>query len=288
MERKAYSPLYYENLCRFLIELNQADKKHINWNWARLEWMIEHPYLDYDHLDSMALWFDQDKVVGSALYDMSFGEAFCGVLPEYEDLYPEVLDYAYNNLKDDNGLGISIADENLVEIELASLAGFCKAEQTENIMSIDLAKPLSVNLKEGYRFVAPESLPDSYEIQWVIWQGFDHGDDRAEFEANETKTEMKRKHFNPRLNIMVADETGKLGSYACLWYDPRTDYAYVEPVCVIPSFRGKGVAKAMIYELLNRAREMGAKKAYVISDTEFYQKLGFADERHFTFYWKKP
>ena len=36
----------YEALCSFLIALNEKDDSHINWNWARLEWMIEHPEFD--------------------------------------------------------------------------------------------------------------------------------------------------------------------------------------------------------------------------------------------------
>lgn len=55
----------------------------------------------------------------------------------------------------------------------------------------------------------------------------------------------------------------------------------------MPSYRGKGVAKAVIYEALNRARSLGAKKAYVLSDMPFYEKLGFRKDKHFTFYWKK-
>ena len=74
----------------------------------------------------------------------------------------------------------------------------------------------------------------------------------------------------------------------CLWYSDKADYAYVEPVCTVPSYRGKGIAKAVIYEALNRARALGAKKAYVISDTKFYKKLGFEKEYRFSFYWKKP
>ena len=37
----------------------------------------------------------------------------------------------------------------------------------------------------------------------------------------------------------------------------------------------------MIYEALNRVRSLGAKKAYVISDMEFYEKLGFKKEKHY-------
>lgn len=34
-----YSEDDYEAVCDFLIELNRADRSHINWNWARFEWM---------------------------------------------------------------------------------------------------------------------------------------------------------------------------------------------------------------------------------------------------------
>ena len=61
---------------------------------------------------------------------------------------------------------------------------------------------------------------------------------------------------------------------------------YVEPVCVIPEYRQKGIGRAMIYEALNRARSLGAKKAYVISDQEFYERIGFKKDRHYSFYQK--
>ena len=38
-----YSEDDYEAVCDFQIELNRADRSHINWNWARFEWMYEHP-----------------------------------------------------------------------------------------------------------------------------------------------------------------------------------------------------------------------------------------------------
>ena len=38
---KNYTDSDYEALCSFLIALNENNDSHINWNWARLEWMIE-------------------------------------------------------------------------------------------------------------------------------------------------------------------------------------------------------------------------------------------------------
>ena len=81
-------------------------------------------------------------------------------------------------------------------------------------------------------------------------------------------------------------ESGEYAAYCCVWVHLKTDYAYIEPVCTVPDHRGKGLAKAVIYEALNRAKSFGAKNAFVISDTSFYERLGFRKDRHFTFYWK--
>ena len=46
------------------------------------------------------------------------------VVSEYEALYPEILDYAYRELKDDSGLGIAVLDGNETETEAVKAAGF--------------------------------------------------------------------------------------------------------------------------------------------------------------------
>ena len=46
MRFKNYSNSDYEAVCDFLIELNREDQNHVNWNWARFEWMAEHPEFD--------------------------------------------------------------------------------------------------------------------------------------------------------------------------------------------------------------------------------------------------
>jgi predicted N-acetyltransferase YhbS len=61
----------------------------------------------------------------------------------------------------------------------------------------------------------------------------------------------------------------------------------VEPVCTIPGYRGKGIAAALLSEAFSRAKALGAKKAYVISDFPFYEKLGFQKAQHYSFYRKE-
>lgn len=286
MEFRHYRDEDYEALRAFLIALNQDHQDHINWNWARFEWMSEHPECDKSATDSIGLWCDGGGIVGAAIYDMYFGEAFVGVLPQYIALYPEALGYAYRALKDDTGLGVAICDDCTAEIRAAEAAGFSPAEQDETIMSLKLSGDLAAELPEGMRVTELDPAEEAYDFQWILWQGFDHGTDRAAFEAAERIIPQIRRNLNPYLSLAAVDRSGNTAAYCCLWYDSKTDYAYVEPVCTAPPCRGKGVAKALLYEALNRACTLGAKTAYVISDSEFYHKLGFTVYKHFTFYHK--
>ena len=287
MERRAFRERDYEAVCRFLIELNREDRTHINWNWARFEWMYEHPEFDKSKIDAIGLWWEEDRVVGAAIYDMYFGEALCAVLPGYEALYPEVLGYAAEALRDEGGLGIAICDTNAAERLAAEREGFLPAEQSETVMCLDLDGLEPQPLPAGYRLTEPDPIRDACALQWRFWQGFDHGEDRAEFEREDPVIPRVRVHQNPHLGLAAADPDGELAAFCCLWYHPDTDYAYVEPVCTVPAHRGKGLARALLSEAMSRAAALGAKKAYVISDMAFYEKLGFRRAFHYSFCWKR-
>ena len=288
MEFKTFETKDYEALCDFLIELNKDDNSRINWNWARFEWMYEHPYTNKEQLSSIGLWKDDNKIVAATLFDMYFGEGYCACLPKHMDLLPEVIEHAYKSLSDDEGFRLSICDDNFIEIETATKLGFDKVDQYETIMSLSLEKELPISLPSGFHFKDVDQDEDVREIQWLFWQGFDHGNDREEFEREEEPSTSHRPHFNKRLSVGVVDANNELVTLVGVWFINKTNYAYVEPVCTIPRCRKKGLAKAAIYEALNRARELGAKKAYVLSDMDFYANLGFKKERHYTFYQRRP
>jgi hypothetical protein len=118
MKFEQYTEKDFDKVIDFLNRLNEIDMTQINWNWARFQWMMGHPDTNYSLLDTIGLWLDGDKVVGAAIYDMYFGEAFIAALPGYRHLLPDIADYAYENLKDENGIGIAVneKDEELQEI----------------------------------------------------------------------------------------------------------------------------------------------------------------------------
>ncbi len=284
-EKYQYS--YYQQVCDFLIELNEESNYHNNWNWARFEWMHEHPLTQKELLEYMGLWFDDNHLIGAALIDMYFGEAFVGVLSKYQHLYPKILRYAFDNLKDDQGLGIAFHDDNKEEIQEAVRQGFFETDSEEVDCVIKLDKEFSISLPDGFSIETYDAQKNPKEIEWLFWQGFDHGNDKEEFLKQYKEPTGTRPHFNKYLCIVVENNKEELVASASTWYDSRTDYAYIEPVCVIPEYRKMGLGKDAVCMAINHARELGAKTAIVNSNQEFYKHLGFIKKSHYSFYWKK-
>ena len=160
-------------------------------------------------------------------------------------------------------------------------------EKKETIMELSLDRDFSSNLPEGLQLREMDQIADRDALEWLFWQGFDHGDDREAFERSRDHVPHVRRHFNKALCLSVADPSGEPVSHCSLWFHQDTDYAYVEPVCTIPGYRGKGIAAALLSEAFSRAKALGAKKAYVISDLPFYEKLGFQKAQHYSFYRKE-
>lgn len=279
-----FSEEYYQAVCDFLIALN-SEKKHINWNWARWEWMYAHPYCDRQKLHTIGLWLDGNSVVGAAIYDLFHGEAFFGALHGYDHLLPEILDYAYANLKDKNGLGIAVRDDDFSTHEQLARMGYRKTEQTEPILCRNLNEPLDYELPTEFSIREICFPEDNLAYQTVIWKGFGHEGDPAELEKM-LVNKILPPNRKSELCLAVVDETGEFAAHCTCWYDERTDYAYVEPVCTIPKHRGMGLGKAVVIEALRRCNVLGAKHAFVISDQAFYKKLGFLPHSQYIFFKK--
>lgn len=284
---KTYEEKDYQRVCDFFIELNRQEEVHINWNWARWEWMYFHPYFDRSRMGNIGLWMTDESVVGIALYDLFYGEAFCAAFEGYREFMPEILTYAVRTFQDDHGLGIAVNDGDTETREILQEMGFRKADQTENILSISLEQELEYLLPDGMVVREIHFPEDNMAYNMVIWKGFDHEGDQEELEKMLRYSTNLPIHRNPFLCLAIADEKDEFVAHCTCWYDEQTDYAYVEPVCTIPRYRGKGLGWAVVSEALNRCKKLGAAKAVVLSDLEFYKKLGFDIHSRYTFYWRE-
>ena len=274
----------YQQVCDFLIGLNRQSHDHINWNWARWEWMYSHPYFDGSKAHTIGLWKCGAQIVGAAVYDLFYGEALCAALPGYEALLPEIVTYAWENLGNENGLAVAVNDRDTGMQNLLTGMGFAPREEKETMLRAELAQIRAPELPEGYCLRELRFPEDDLAYQTVIWKGFGHEGDMAELDRMLRNPNPLPIHREPYLCLGIGDSTGELAAHCTCWFDRRTDYAYVEPACTIPGYRGLGLGRAVVLHALSRCAALGAKSAYVLSDQEFYRKLGFRFHSGFTFY----
>lgn len=278
----------YEKVYDFLVGLCADDYTHINWNHARWEWMFFHPEFDRSLMHKIGLWFLGNDLAGVAIYDHFPGEAFFAVKKGYEELETDILDYAVRNLSDENGLGIAVNDADSRMQDLLTAYGFRADEQTENILALPLSEfDFTAKSIDGIAFQSIDAQEDLYRHHEVLWKGFDHeGQAPVDEETiSRQRVMLSAPHMNPLLHIAALNENEEFVAYCGVWYDVNTDYAYIEPVCTVPEYRGRGIAKALLTEALKRAYGAGTGKAYVISDSGFYKRIGFRQHSHYTFYW---
>ena len=250
--------------------------------------MFFHPEFNRDLMDKIGLWFLGEELVGLTTYDHYFGEGFFVTKKGFEKLEKDILEYAIANFSDENGLGIAVDDTDNRTINLLKLYGFIKNEQTENVLELTLDEA-NFNLRsiEGISFESINIGTDLYKHHELLWKGFDHQGQATLDEdiISKQKIMLSAPHLNPMLHVIAKTKCDEYVAYCGLWYNKETDYVYVEPVCTIPEYRNKGIASALLMEALKRSYDLGAKKAYVISESNFYKTIGFKQHSHYTFYW---
>ena len=243
-----------------------------NWHWARWEWLISHPILDEATLPSIGMFMDGNKIVGLVTHDMS-EPAYILLNPQYSSLKPQMVDYAFAELSR-GGISRLFVDENDVElISVVKEKGYSLTTRAEHVLSLDCSEKLSYSLENQFTITDyfTDKNIDKYVV--VMHKGFDN---EGEPTMGLTEADFAEKpNENPNLAVFIVAPSGEYAAHCGTWYDPGTEICYVEPVVTIPEFRGCGLGKAVVYESINRCFEMGAKKAIVISNQQFYHRIGF-------------
>lgn len=123
---------------------------------------------------------------------------------------------------------------------------------------------------------------DNWQYQMVIYKGFEN--EGIPEPWCEELINRNGNHINQDLRVFAVKDD-EYCAHCGLWFTEGTT-AYVEPVATIPEHRMKGLAKAVIYEACKRAKGLGARRATVISDQEFYYRIGFSCSSE-VYCWKK-
>ena len=271
-----YSDDFYK-VREFLIRINQENFVCINYLWERWEWSFCLEAISSEDLPKMGIWEEDGTIVAMAGLEQSLGEVFPFVDSKYGYLKKEVLRYSIDNLRKDNALKILIQDDDAEFQQIAHKTGLCPTQERDAKAVIDINNELEYELPEGF---AITSLADDFDLlkyNSVLWRGFNHGDkppvDKEHIESRQHSLSSPNQDMN--LKIAVVSPEGNFVSYCGMWFEPRTEYALVEPVATDPDYRKLGLGKAAVLEGVRRCGQLGAKRAYVGSSQQFYFKIGF-------------
>jgi predicted N-acetyltransferase YhbS len=281
--RKYSKDTDYERVGEFLIETYQPGKKFTNWLQPRWEYMHFHPFVWEIDLGKIGIFEEDGVVVGVVNMESNERTAYFQVRPNYEFIKPLMFEYAekhYQGISQSTGRLIRtlyIHEDDDVLLKMAQSGGYEPwRDFDDHNAQLRLDQPIpQVSLPEGFRIQSLSEENDLHKINRVLWAGFNHEGPAPEEEVEGRRFMQRAPNFNKDLTIVVCDPDGNYISYCGMWVVPQNKYAYVEPVATVPEYRRKGFGKAAVLESLRRAKALGAEIAWVGSDIEFYQALGF-------------
>lgn len=281
-ERKRFSGVYAE--IRSFLQKNADGGCNEHFHWGRFDWMMAHPGLDVEMLPRIALFRDNSgKCVGVAMFDTDIDEGWYILHSTSEEgLLKEMIEYIVEIYSED--IIIKANGNDAALCMLLENMGFEK-QFKESVLEMKLPLKLNYQPPVGFSLTAPAIIPDDYQWRLVIHRGFEN---EGTFEEPNEELAKAEEYLEVAEYIKVfAMKEGEYISHCGIWYDGG-ETAYIEPVVTVPEYRGKGLAKAVVYEAMNRARIQGAKRTIVLSDQEFYLRIGMTKSSEVIAWVKTP
>ena len=298
---KQFQPLTDINLVwNFMVEV--YDNRFANGVAAPFfEYALMSSWMDKNYLYLNRIWLDGDKVVAFVFYENPITGVFFNLRPGYEDLAAELVDYAENNMPNFGEQELILfAGQEALRREMEQ-RGYTVAWKNVDYIFDFTKGELDYPLPEGFHFVAPEEA-DPVKSALCMWKGFDH-EDKGAFEHWDAKIEGEDwtpqrayngvvgpamappPHSTFERNVIIADEKDEYVCFSGMWWVLENRLAYMEPLCTIPEYRGRGLAAAALSEHCRRLKPLGAE-LMTGGGGEFYKKIGYEDGIHWLYYRK--
>ena len=106
--------------------------------------------------------------------------------------------------------------------------------------------------------------------------------DGEEPDEQDYLNELRKKDvFIPELSFVAEHNDGTIIGQVVLYKTivttPQGDFTelLLSPICVHPDFFRRGIARAMVEEVLSVAKGMGFRAVFLCGDPEIYKRLGF-------------
>lgn len=261
----------YQSIHQFLLEAEKLEYNE-HFHWGRFEWMHAHSYLDKEKLTSIVMFKNENNgIVGLTTYDTCYDDRVYLIHSSSDKLLLESMVDIVTKDEGDRAI-LKVNAKDTVLCQVLQEKGFEKKDRCACILSLDLSSSLEYDIPNAYRMSPKGFCADSWQYQLAIHKGFDN-----EGIPEKWDDELLKRIPNANEDLKtfaIANKNNEYCAHCGLWYSTG-DTAYVEPVLTVPEHRRQGLAKAVVYEACARAKALGAKRAIVVSEQEFYFRIGF-------------
>ncbi len=285
----------------FLISSYKKTNQPLNWTFERWNYafyfvrdMFEMPVEDWS--DRIGIWENEkNEIVSLVLHEaVNRGETFFQINPDYANLAPleEMFEFAENKLPfKEKGrflLRPRIREGNLLLEKIAEERGYKKREDAKETTSeIFLDRDLSyTTLPEGYQIKSMAEENNIEKRTLAFAKAFGNYGTDDEVQPSSYVELQKCPDYHLDLDVFVKAPNNDFVSFCLIWYDELNKIGILEPVGTDPNLRKKGLAKAAVYEAMNRVKDKGAKKVYVGDGQQFYMSIGF-EKKYIRYVWEK-
>lgn len=283
MTHRPYTPADFHAVRDFLVASVPHFDPPANWFLDRWNFVSEvgrcfHGLSREDWARGIGLWCSPDGAIQAmANEEEGTGSVFFQFArPELATpaLIDEMCTFAEASLAVDGAFALRAT---LPAVEAAARArAYRQADWSEPISRLDLAGLRKSPLPDAYRLVSAHEVSTSMRAL-AHARAFGYADSLL-FGPRAMKAFGNvgaMTDWNPVLDAAIVGPLGDVVSFATAWLDTRNSLAVLEPVGTVPEHRRRGLAHAAIAHCLLRAKDFGARTAWVGSDQEVYQSFGF-------------
>jgi ribosomal protein S18 acetylase RimI-like enzyme len=156
------------------------------------------------------------------------------------------------DLPDSPDVHMYVADDDEELIGLATSSGFVATDDcgTSCWMPVD-RRPATARPPAGY--VLLDRVADSARPHHMISRN------GAQVGQRLAATPL----YRPELDLCIRDERGAAAAYGLFWFDPVTAVGFVEPMRTEDAHQGRGLARCVLAEGLERLALLGARRLKV-------------------------
>lgn len=290
---------YFIKIRDFLVETRHENPDLHNWDIDRWEFCrsVSHAMNDsYDTwMSTVGIWLDDSGRIEAVVNSEGEcnGEAFFQLRQSHysDQFYKELIDYALEHLAIDHDhkkrLVIRIQEPLTRMIELLTESGFNQGDWAEVNTSMSTDRMFPVDIPGGFRIGdANVTTPDMRAKCHALAFGY-HDDALIQKAAKGFLRFEEMPDYRKDLDISILDSEGETAAFCTLWYDAVNKQGILEPVGTSSKHRRKGLAKAAIYEAINRVKKEGCQVVCVGSDQAFYKAIGFTYDYKLLIYEKE-